>query len=64
MTALNYSAAERGFGPANARVVEGWLEAIRLDRQPACSGYAGIKALEMVMGCSRLVRRSVGLASP
>lgn len=47
--ALKLSAEEKGFGPANRRVVDDWLEAIRTRREPACSGRAGMKALEMVM---------------
>jgi predicted dehydrogenase len=34
---------------ANRRVVDDWLGAIRQDREPACSGRAAAKALEMVM---------------
>jgi predicted dehydrogenase len=46
---LHWSEAERGFGPANARVVDDWLAAIAQHREPACSGYAGMKALEMAL---------------
>lgn len=46
---LKLSAEEKSFGPANRRVVDDWLEAIRTRREPACSGRAGMKALEMVM---------------
>jgi predicted dehydrogenase len=46
---LNLTAEERGFGPANRRVVDDWLEAIRTKREPACSGRAAMRALEMVM---------------
>ncbi|MEO6182412.1 MAG: Gfo/Idh/MocA family oxidoreductase, partial [Verrucomicrobiota bacterium] len=46
---LQLSAEEKGFGPANRRVVDDWLEAIRLNREPICSGRAGMKAMEMVM---------------
>jgi predicted dehydrogenase len=45
----NSSAADRSFGPANRRVVDDWLEAIREDREPACSGRKAMEALEMVM---------------
>jgi predicted dehydrogenase len=45
----NSSAAERSFGPANRRVVDDWLAAIRENREPACSGRKGMEALEMVM---------------
>jgi len=46
---LGTAEAEKGFGKANARVVDDWLAAIREDREPVCSGYAGMKALEMAM---------------
>ncbi len=46
---LKLSPEEKSFGPANRRVVDDWLEAIRTQREPACSGRAGMKALEMVM---------------
>ena len=41
--------AETGFAAANKRVVEDWLKAIEEKREAACSGYNGMKALEMVM---------------
>lgn len=40
----------RGFGPANRRVLEDWLEAIKTDREPACSADNAAKAIEMVYG--------------
>jgi predicted dehydrogenase len=40
---------ERGTELANKRVVDDWLEAIEKKRQPVCSGFAGMKALEMIM---------------
>jgi len=43
------SAEERGFGPANRRVVEDWLAAIEQNRQPVCSGRAAMKSIEMIM---------------
>ena len=43
------STAERGFASANKRVVDDWLDSIRSRREPACSGRAAMKALEMVM---------------
>jgi predicted dehydrogenase len=46
---LNFTAEQRGFGPANRRVVDDWLEAIRANRQPVCSGRSAMRALEMVM---------------
>lgn len=39
----------RGFGPANRRVVDDWLEAIQNEREPACSGHNATKSLEMIM---------------
>jgi predicted dehydrogenase len=46
---LNWAASERGFARANDRVVNDWLSAISQDRQPMCSGYAGMRALEMAL---------------
>jgi predicted dehydrogenase len=46
---LKLSADQRGFGPANRRVVDDWIEAIRANREPACSGRNAMKAIEMVM---------------
>jgi predicted dehydrogenase len=46
---LSWSESERSTERANGRVVDDWLTAIRLDRQPLCSGYAGMKAVEMAM---------------
>jgi predicted dehydrogenase len=46
---LKVPAVEKGFGPGNRRVVDDWLAAISENRQPACSGLAGMKAVEMVM---------------
>jgi predicted dehydrogenase len=43
------SPADRSFGPANRRVVDDWLAAIREDREPACSGRIAMEAVEMVM---------------
>jgi predicted dehydrogenase len=40
---------DRGFVAANRRVVDDWLEAIEQTREPVCSGFAAMKALEMVM---------------
>jgi hypothetical protein len=41
---------ERGFAAANRRVVDDWLNAIAAKRAPACSGVAGMKAVEMAHG--------------
>lgn len=46
---LHLADSERVFASANARVTDDWLDAIRLNREPVCSGYAGMKALEMGM---------------
>ena len=43
------SAEERGFGPANRRVVEDWLAAIEQNREPVCSGRTAMKSIEMIM---------------
>ena len=40
---LNTAEAERGFIPANQRVVEDWLKAIKNNREPVCSGRAAMK---------------------
>jgi predicted dehydrogenase len=45
--------AQRAGGPANARVVDDWLAAIREKREPACSGRNAAKAVEMVMAVWR-----------
>ena len=34
---------------ANRRVVDDWLDAVRTNREPACSGRAAMKSLEMIM---------------
>ena len=44
-----WSAAELGFGPANARLVDDWLDAIANNREAVCSGRAAMKSLEMIM---------------
>lgn len=46
---LHWTDGERNLARANARVVDDWLAAIREDREPQCSGRAGMKALEMAM---------------
>jgi len=55
--------SETGFAVANRRVVEDWLKAIEEKREAACSGYNGMKALEMVMAVyeSALNRSAVPL---
>ena len=42
-------ADERGFGPANQRLVDDWLAAVREGREPVCSGRNAMKAIEMIM---------------
>ena len=46
---VNVTAAERGSGSANRRLVDDWLDAIENKRDPVCSGRNAMKALEMVM---------------
>lgn len=46
---VEFTAGQRGFGPANRRLVDDWLDAIKTNRQPACSGHNAMKAIEMVM---------------
>jgi predicted dehydrogenase len=46
---LGLSALEMSVARANQRVVDDWLAAITENRDPICSGYAGMKALEMAM---------------
>jgi len=43
------STEQRGFGPANRRVVDDWLTAIQQNRELACSGFNATKSLEMIM---------------
>lgn len=38
---------EKSVQRANQRLVNDWLEAIETNREPTCSGFAGMKALEM-----------------
>ena len=46
---LNWAESERGLARANGRVVDDLLAAISQDREPVCSGRAGMRALEMAM---------------
>jgi predicted dehydrogenase len=57
-------AAERGFGPANRRLVEDWLEAIKMNREPACSGLNATKSLEMVMAVYHAALSGARVALP
>jgi predicted dehydrogenase len=43
------AAAEEPSGRGNSRLVDDWLGAIESNREPACSGLAAMKAVEMVM---------------
>lgn len=43
------NAEERGFVPANRRVVDDWLAAIQANREPICSGRNAMKSIEMIM---------------
>jgi predicted dehydrogenase len=60
---LKLAADQRGFGPANKRLVEDWLDAIERDHEPQCSGRNAMKAIEMVMAVyeSALSHRQVKL---
>jgi hypothetical protein len=44
-----FSTEELGFGPANRRVVDDWLDAIAKNREPVCSGRNAMKAIELIM---------------
>jgi len=44
---LAWNAVARSNGPANQRVVDNWLSAIQDDREPACSGNAAMRAIEL-----------------
>ena len=46
---LHATTVGRSADMANRRVVDDWLEAIENNREPICSGYAAMKALEMTM---------------
>lgn len=41
--------AEKTTASANARLVDDWLAAIAEDREPVCSGFNGMKAVEMAL---------------
>jgi len=41
---------QKSFPSANRRVLDDWLGAIAEGREPICSGYNGMKAVEMCMG--------------
>lgn len=56
--------AERGFGPANRRLVEDWLEAIAKNREPVCSGHHAMKSLEMIMAVYHAALSGARVAFP
>ena len=60
---LGLSALEMSVARANQRGVDDWLAAIAGNRDPICSGYAGMKALEMAMAvfAAGLARQRVEL---
>ena len=47
---LKWGKDEKAFGLANRRLLDDWLAAIEDNREPVCSGYNGMKALEICMG--------------
>jgi predicted dehydrogenase len=47
---LKWTKDEKSFGPANRRLLDDLLSAMSDNREPVCSGYNGMKALEMCMG--------------
>jgi len=46
---LHWTKEERAFLLANRRLAQDWLAAIRENREPQCSGYNGMKAVEMAL---------------
>ncbi len=54
---------EKTLAWANRRVVDDWMDSILQRREPVCSGYAGMKALEMAHAvfAAGLARGRVGL---
>jgi len=60
---MSASVEERSFAAANRRVVDDWLQAIEQQKEPTCSGRAGMKAVEFVMAvyASALTRSRVAL---
>ena len=60
---LGLPASESSVPRANQRVVDDWLAAIAENRDPICSGYAGMKALEMAVAvfAAGLARQRVEL---
>lgn len=48
----------------NVPVVADWLEAIRLNREPECSGHNGAWAIEMALGCQAAALAQARLPLP
>ena len=61
---LNVPAAAQGFTPANARLVDDWLDAIAKNRAPECSGHNAMKAVEMVMAVYQAALAAKRIAMP
>lgn len=61
---LNVPAAAQGFTPANARLVDDWLDAIARNRPPECSGHNAMKAVEMVMAVYQAALAAKRIAMP
>lgn len=53
-----------GFGPANQRIVDDFLDAIGSNRQPASSGENGAKAIEMVYAVYRAALNDIRVELP
>lgn len=58
------TAAGRGFGPANRRLVDDWLDAIAKKREPVCSGQHAMKSLEMIMAVYHAALSGARVAFP
>ena len=56
--------SDDAFPPANRRVVDDWLEAIRADREPVCSGRNAAAAVEMVMAVYQAALSGARVAMP
>ena len=62
--AASVPAAGRGFGPANRRLVEDWLDAIAKNREPVSSGQHAMKSLEMIMAVYHAALSGARVAFP
>ena len=47
---LSWGKEQKAFGGANRRLLDDWLAAIEENREPVCSGYHAMKAIEICMG--------------